>query len=661
VPSRAGDRSLTRKTNQALLAIVGEGFLSRLSFGMVAFALPLYARELGLSLTAIGVLASLNMMVALALKPLMGVLADRVGLKLGLSAAILARSAVTALFALATVPWHLFGARALHGFSIALRDPSVNALIAEHGGKKAIAQSFAWYQTAKSVGGSLSKVAAGVLITLTASNFSIVFMVAFAMSLAPVLVVLRYVREPDRSDAPAAAPPPPAGPEAPAAAAETGAATPTKPPTLRFAGAGLLIGASTHMLNTFFPILATEYAGLSAAQAGALYTVGAAAALAGPAFGWLSDNVSRTLVLQVRSAANVVSSVLYLVLPSLPGFAAGRLLDDLGKAAFKPAWGSMMAHVSSFDRRRRAQIMGTISSGEDAGEMLGPILAGLLWATGGVALLLGGRIALAVTAEVYTAALGRLMDEDRAEGHSRRRVMLTPARVRRLAAVPPMAIAAGLWAAGTFDRSSDGPGTQAAWGPSATPAQKATAAPRAASRRARQNMPTRQRKPEPGRTPARRSRGRVVQLPRSVPAPVTRHAPTPSASEPIRPAREIVPVAPAAAPGRQAPVPAEPAPPVSAPAASPPPSRPLRLRLLLPRRLRRPAERIKPGGRPRPRPCSASSPRLRRWRGARAAARRCAAPQPPSRRGARSARPCRPGPRRRSRRRPWRASTRSSA
>jgi len=136
------------------------------------------------------------MMVALALKPLMGRIADRVGLKLGLAAAIVGRSVVTALLAVAAVPWQLFGARALHGLTIAMRDPSVNALIAEHGSKQAIAQSFAWYQTAKSVGGSLSKAAAGVLITLTASNFSIVFLVAFVLSLAPVLVVLRYVREP---------------------------------------------------------------------------------------------------------------------------------------------------------------------------------------------------------------------------------------------------------------------------------------------------------------------------------------------------------------------------------------------------------------------------------------------------------------------------------
>ena len=35
----------------ALLVILAEGFLSRLSFGIISFALPLYARQLGLGLT----------------------------------------------------------------------------------------------------------------------------------------------------------------------------------------------------------------------------------------------------------------------------------------------------------------------------------------------------------------------------------------------------------------------------------------------------------------------------------------------------------------------------------------------------------------------------------------------------------------------------------
>jgi MFS family permease len=412
-----------RSADPALSAMVAEGFLSRLSFGIVSFALPLYALELGLGLTAIGVLASLNLMVAIALKPLAGWVADRVGLKLSLGAAIALRSAVSLLLALATVPWQLFATRSLHGVSIALRDPAVNALLAEGASQERIASAFAWYQTAKSVAGSLGKVLAGVAIAVTASSWSLVFGLAFLLSALPAYVVVRYVREPDRGLAGAAAP----GATGRAAPERATPAAPERAPSepaerrsgvMRFAGVGFAISGTGHMLSTLFPVLAVEYAGLSAAQAGLLYSVSAVVALSGPAFGWLSDNVSRRLVLQLRGAANVASSALYLVAPGLAGFAVGKAVDDAGKAAFRPAWGALMAHVSSFDRRRRAQLMGYMSAGEDAGEMAGPVLAGLLWGTFGAPVLLATRIGLALGAEVFTWRMTRDLKEEPAARRS---------------------------------------------------------------------------------------------------------------------------------------------------------------------------------------------------------------------------------------------------
>jgi MFS family permease len=85
-------------------------------------------------------------------------------------------------------------------------------------------------------------------------------------------------------------------------------------------------------------------------------------------------------------------------------------VDDLGKAAFRPAWGALMAQVAGFDRRRRARTMGSLSAGEDAGEVAGPILAGFLWSTWGVPVLLGVRIALAVVTEIYASVLSRRLE-----------------------------------------------------------------------------------------------------------------------------------------------------------------------------------------------------------------------------------------------------------
>ena len=175
-----------------------------------------------------------------------------------------------------------------------------------------------------------------------------------------------------------------------------------------------MISGAGYMLSALFPVLAVEYAGLSVAQAGLLYSVSALFALAGPLFGWLSDNVSRRLVLQLRGVANVGSSLFFWLAPSFLGFAAGKAVDDLGKAAFRPAWGALMAEVSGYDRARRARAMGYMSAGEDAGEMVGPILAGFLWSTWGAPVLFAVRIGWALAAEIYTTAISGAL-------HGRRR------------------------------------------------------------------------------------------------------------------------------------------------------------------------------------------------------------------------------------------------
>jgi MFS family permease len=423
-------RHRRRGLDPSMTAIVAEGFLSRLSFGIVSFALPLYAfRELGMSVAAVGVLVSLNLIVALALKAPMGAVADRVGMKRSFSAAIGLRSVVSLLLVFAALPWQLFAVRTVHGVSISLRDPSVFVLIAEHGGKKAIASAFAWYQTAKSVAGALGKGAGGVLLGLTASNFSLVFLVAFVLSALPLLVVLRYVREPGGAVPAATSAAAGVAPHEPASREdEESRERGSRPAVLPFMGFGFLVSSTAYMLANLFPVFAVEYAGLTAGQAGLIYMIAASLTLTGPFFGWLSDNVSRRLVLSVRSAANVASSVIYLAAPSFAGLTVGRALDDMGKAAFRPAWGAMMAEVASFDKRRRARTMGAMSSGDDAGEIAGPILAGLLWSVWGVPVLLGVRIVLAVVTELYALALARSLTRREAPAAHRSRVEPEPRR-----------------------------------------------------------------------------------------------------------------------------------------------------------------------------------------------------------------------------------------
>jgi MFS family permease len=393
---------MKQRFNFALGAIVCEGLLSRLSFGVIGFALPLYARHLGMSFAQIGVLIALNSAVALAFKPLLGWAGDRFGLKRTFVAAISLRSLISLLLGFAVAPWELFAIRGMYGVSMSLRDPSANMLIAENGGKKAVASAFAWYQTARTVANSLSKALAGILLTITLSNYSLVFLVAFALSVLPLLVVLLFVHEPKGEHE--------ENPDHQTAGERSGSTPkPQKPPVFRFAGLGFLIAGTAEMLSGLFPVIATEYAHLTKAQAGIVYTISTLITIvAGPVFGWLADHVSNKLVLAVRSVANTLSSLLYLIVPSFIGIGVARSVDDMGKAAFRPAWGALMAQISGTDKANRARTMSWLSMGEDAGGVAAPILAGLLWNTWGIAALMTGRIVMAIVTEIYAMKLERV-------------------------------------------------------------------------------------------------------------------------------------------------------------------------------------------------------------------------------------------------------------
>jgi len=377
-----------RAPSGTTLAIVAEGFLSRLSFGLVSLALPLYALHLGMSMAQVGLLVSANVVVQLVAKPAMAPIADRFGHRRTLIVAIAGRSLVCLLLALSWLPWQLFAVRLFYGLTQALRDPPLNAVIADAGGAKRVASMFGWYHTAKNVAASLGRAAAGLMLAVgPARDFRWVFLVALVLSLLPLGVVVRFLRPAARDHAPSG---------------DVGIGPPGGSRVLRFTVLGFLFGTTAGMLN-LFPAIATVYFKLDSAQIG-LIMLGSALVIivAGPVFGWLADHGSRTLVLMIRGFANIASSLMYLVLPSFWGVGAAKLVDDTGKAAFRPAWGSVMAQVAAEQPHRRARVIAFIDVGEDAGDAAGPILAGWLLVIGGLPLMLGVRCGLAAVTEVWT-------------------------------------------------------------------------------------------------------------------------------------------------------------------------------------------------------------------------------------------------------------------
>lgn len=461
---------MTRRRGTGPISVVMvEGFFSRLSFGLLSFSLPLYAHHLGMSLSAIGVLLSVNMAVAVALKPAMGWVVDRYGVRFSYIAACLLRSGVLLTLIFVTTPVGLFTARAMHGVSIALRDPASGSVLAVIGGKKAVAQRFAWYQSAKTVAGSVGQFLAGLLISALAQNYQVVFAIAAALSLLPLLAVILGLRGTDLAELTPESRRRlrPLGPrlphrmrlgrwltrprttlrarlvtalmgppmrvrfgqwlarERPTAAQRLGAwllhrsaraetrtdqvaGEPVRFSRVApFAGLGFMITGTAYMMSNLLPVLVVEHLGLTAVAAGSLYLMTAIISLSGPVWGWVADRVSLQLVLGVRAVGNVFSSLVWLLIPSYAGLVAGKAFDDVGKAAFRPAWGSMTAQVANLEPRRRGRTLSWLSSAEDAGEMVGPVAAGLIWGTFGLPALLLTRAGLGVITEIYALILAR--------------------------------------------------------------------------------------------------------------------------------------------------------------------------------------------------------------------------------------------------------------
>jgi MFS family permease len=385
-----------RNPGVALATVVAEGLLGRLAFGIVSFAFPLYAYALGLTLAQIGFLVSLRTVVAMALKPVAGGLADRIGVRNVYMVGSVCRVVAAAALIVTGSYAGLLAVRLLQGASAAGRDVASLSVIARDA-KQRVGSVYSWYTTGKHVGGVAGAAIAGILITSSGSNYQLVFTVSLALSSLPMVAAWFGLREvPDEliDDR-----------ELPAPAATVSGRWERLTSLWRElsgpATVAALVATSAYMVHGIFPILATQYAGLTEAQTGIIYSLSAAIFLfTGPTFGWLIDRYGTKVGIGWRSLANIGSSVLYLLAPGFLGLAVARSFDDSGKAAFRPAWAAQVARIAAADPSRRGQRLGTLDTSQNAGEVVGPLLAGVLWQTGGVVALFAVRIVIAIAAEI---------------------------------------------------------------------------------------------------------------------------------------------------------------------------------------------------------------------------------------------------------------------
>jgi eukaryotic-like serine/threonine-protein kinase len=152
--------------NAVVLALMAEAFLSRLSSGLIKTAVPLYALLVfGLDITAVMGLVLIQNIVPLLLRPAFGSLADKYGKKNVFIASLTIRTAVSLLYAVATLPL-LFVISVIRGIADSAKGPSASAMIADHTDEKSIAQAYSWYTTTKSTSGGIGEALAAFALTI---------------------------------------------------------------------------------------------------------------------------------------------------------------------------------------------------------------------------------------------------------------------------------------------------------------------------------------------------------------------------------------------------------------------------------------------------------------------------------------------------------------
>ena len=272
-----------RNARLALATVLAEGFLGRLTFGMVSFAMPLYAHKIGLSLSLIGILVSIRTLCVLPLKPVAGWLADRIGVRRVYLLGIFARTLSAAMLLFAGGFAGLMAVRLLQGASAAGRDVASLGVIARDAASR-VGTAYGSYASAKHVGGVAGAGLAGLIIAASGGAYQPLFVIVLCMSLLPMAAAWIGLRE-EPGSSPASEPEPETvQPSTADDGGKTGWIADTIATLRELAGpasVGMMVATSAYMVHGLFPILATQYAGLSEAEAGLIYSFSAAFFLVG--------------------------------------------------------------------------------------------------------------------------------------------------------------------------------------------------------------------------------------------------------------------------------------------------------------------------------------------------------------------------------------------
>ncbi len=357
---------LKLQNNQELLAISGADFLVRSAYQMAKTPLlPLFAAGLGATDATLGFIVSVSTITGMILKPLIGILSDRWGRRPWLLIGLCSFVVMPFTYRFITTPEQLIGVRLAHGMATAVFGPVTLAFVVEQSQERR-AERVSWFSLGRSGGYIVGPALAGWLLLV--SDPETVFTLIGIISLFAVPLVLRL---PETSAGKTFA-----HPSIWYQMREGLAACGRSSAIWLSGGLEAAMYIATYAIKAFLPLYAVA-GGISVALVGIFFAVQEGVQIiARPSSGRLGDRFGYRLIICVGLLLLGVALLLITRITHGWLLLVPAILLGLAQAAITP---STVALVSDrLEVPAMGAAMGVIGSLQNAGKVIGPILAGIL-------------------------------------------------------------------------------------------------------------------------------------------------------------------------------------------------------------------------------------------------------------------------------------------
>ncbi|MGH3946511.1 MAG: MFS transporter [Pseudonocardiaceae bacterium] len=365
-PSSTGAAQVAVRLPREVWVLVVVSFVIAIGFGIVAPALPTFARSFDVSVTAASIVVSAFAFMRLAFAPASGKLVSAFGERPVYIWGIILVGLSTGACAFAAGYWQLLVLRALGGIGSTMFTVSAIALLIRLTPPELRGRSTGLWSSSFLLGGITGPLVGGGLIAISLRAPFVFYAVALFVAAAVAWLFLR------RSTLAAAAP---AG-DIPALTVREALRHPAYRAALisNFANGWALFGVRVSLV----PLFVVEVLHRGASLAGLALSVFAAGNVAALMFsGKLADSVGRRRPMLVGLVVTGGATIWLGFTGEVPEFLAAALIAGAGTGLITPAQGATVADVIG-SQAKGGPVLAAFQMTADIGAILGPITAGLL-------------------------------------------------------------------------------------------------------------------------------------------------------------------------------------------------------------------------------------------------------------------------------------------